>query len=479
MKIAITCRLVPLLAFATVASGCFDTDLEGYRCTSAGECAEGYGCLEGQCVSDAKLGDGGNSVLDAGGSDAGNPDAGAGSPLPDGGSSDAGILTGQDDGGADAGGEGGPDGGVSTSPDGGMGAGLDGGAGPGPDGGLIPPTDGGAGPPWDAGVIPQADSGVDPALDSGVAPAPDSGVNPPLDSGPFPAPDSGPVSGLDSGFDSGLNSGLDSGADSGLDSGADSGLDSGVDSGVPDAGPPPVFNYQACTDSPKAAGPNPSDPGAPAGGAVNFTDTWPGMNNSAWNATKWDACGAGGSNLLIHGGASGALKLPNAAGGFSGAVALHAPVTDADVLLRFWYYADNAGASFRVYLRASADWTDSGEPRFGYAIDLDKCSGETTLFKVVNGVATQIATGPLWSDDGDMICPADDANEFKMRFQVVGTSVRWRRWLSTDSEPSTWDIDVTDSAVTGPGNLQLRLVPQVPGQHEVHVDDLDLNSPPP
>jgi hypothetical protein len=277
-----------------------------------------------------------------------------------------------------------------------------------------------------------------------------------------------------------VDSGIDSGIDSGVDSGIDSGIDSGVDSGMApfDAGTPPMFNYQACTDAPKAAGPNPWDAGPAAGGTVAFTDDWNGTNNSAWNATKWVPCAAGGSNLIVLGGNAGSLKLPNAAGGFSGAVAKHPPVSDVDALFHFWYYADNPGASFRVYLRASGDWTDSGEPRYGYAIDLDKCTAETTLYRVINGAATVLATGPLWSDDGEMACPANDSDTFWMRFSVVGTQIKWRVWMDGTSEPGTWDIEVSDNAVAGPGNLQLRHVAQVEGSHNVVVEDLTLNSPP-
>lgn len=68
--------------------------------------------------------------------------------------------------------------------------------------------------------------------------------------------------------------------------------------------------------------------------------------------------------------------------------------------------------------------------------------------KVVNGSLSTINTTSITSYSADTF--------YSLRFSVIGNNLRSKVWLSSDNEPSFWDIDITDSDITESGYVAMR-----------------------
>lgn len=97
--------------------------------------------------------------------------------------------------------------------------------------------------------------------------------------------------------------------------------------------------------------------------------------------------------------------------------------------------ADVAGAFCR-YTNAN-NW---------YSINLGEFTNNLTFSKMVGGVFSDVAFGPH-------ITPTI-ADSYSIRFSVIGSTIKARCWDATaGSEPSTWDINVTDTSLSSAGNF--------------------------
>lgn len=76
-----------------------------------------------------------------------------------------------------------------------------------------------------------------------------------------------------------------------------------------------------------------------------------------------------------------------------------------------------------------------------YVVMLRPTAGATTfrLSKFSGGNETAISTPTISTISAD--------TWYKIRVLTSGTSIKAKIWLSTDSEPATWDIDITDSTL--------------------------------
>ncbi len=72
------------------------------------------------------------------------------------------------------------------------------------------------------------------------------------------------------------------------------------------------------------------------------------------------------------------------------------------------------------------------------------------VVKCIAGVFTTVATATPTTGTYSA------ASSWKLRFRVVGSSLRARLWPALGTEPSTWDIDATDAALTSAGGVGLR-----------------------
>jgi len=69
------------------------------------------------------------------------------------------------------------------------------------------------------------------------------------------------------------------------------------------------------------------------------------------------------------------------------------------------------------------------------------------VYKMVGGTATSIggllAKTSVWSA----------GQQYQFRFRVSGTALMFRTWLDGASEPSTWDISITDATISAAGKI--------------------------
>ena len=119
-----------------------------------------------------------------------------------------------------------------------------------------------------------------------------------------------------------------------------------------------------------------------------------------------------------------------------------------------------------LYLRSSNDWYDDNTPSDGYEAALDG-SGSVALYRVVNGSRTLLDSmagsySELWHD---------------IKFEVNGNYIRFKRWLSSESEPGSWDMEVNDTGgFTTAGGFQVCLYSST-GSHEILLDNALVTSP--
>lgn len=78
----------------------------------------------------------------------------------------------------------------------------------------------------------------------------------------------------------------------------------------------------------------------------------------------------------------------------------------------------------------------------GYYASITPAVSEVRIGKVVSGAFTNIAVSSFASSAG---------NSYLMRFRVNGTSLKLRVWLAGTAEPTTWNVDTTDSALSAAG----------------------------
>jgi hypothetical protein len=114
--------------------------------------------------------------------------------------------------------------------------------------------------------------------------------------------------------------------------------------------------------------------------------------------------------------------------------------------------ADADRDDFEIYSEISQSaWLSSTGHRqyFGRAVDGPTAyvcrmrNNGLQIGKVVGGTNTTIGTGTAFTPVAD--------TWYAVRMRVVGTSIKARQWLAGDTEPSTWEIDTTDSEVTAAG----------------------------
>lgn len=75
-----------------------------------------------------------------------------------------------------------------------------------------------------------------------------------------------------------------------------------------------------------------------------------------------------------------------------------------------------------------------------YRLTYNPSIGGLVLFKAVTGTATQLGSTITKS--------VSNLTKYTFKLSCIGTTIQGKMWLSSGSEPGSWDITVTDSAVT-------------------------------
>lgn len=140
--------------------------------------------------------------------------------------------------------------------------------------------------------------------------------------------------------------------------------------------------------------------------------------------------------------------------------------SDAVATMEFKWADNTSGGSLSLVLRASNDWADWMTPTQGYEVLLES-HGNVAMYRIVNGFRTLI----------DDIAGSPTVLTHELRFEVNGNYIRFRKWLASEAEPGTWDMEVNDTGgFTTAGGIQIGLF-SFSGEHTVTVDNLLVTNP--
>lgn len=168
-------------------------------------------------------------------------------------------------------------------------------------------------------------------------------------------------------------------------------------------------------------------------------DSFTGSNGSVLDVAKWSTIVATtGASASIQG--NRARLNPGTLNNYNGNVTVKrvgSNLADVEVTALFSYFTANDG-----HLEVWARTTDGGvNPGNGYYLSLNRY-GTFSLWKAVSFTYTQLAS---------MSFTANTGTDYKFRFSVVGSVIKARCWGAYDPEPTTWDMSVTDTAITAAG----------------------------
>lgn len=193
-----------------------------------------------------------------------------------------------------------------------------------------------------------------------------------------------------------------------------------------------------------------------------LTDDFTGTNGAAINSSKWVvARTTTGAGATIQ--SNRARLNAGTLADYDGAVSIRANISnvaDAEWLTSSFWYQDSQDGRLEAWLRCD----DISNPGNGYFLSLLR-TGTVALYKASGFSYNSLATASFSFTTG---------TGYKLRFRVVGTTVQAKLWAATDTEPSSWTMNVTDSSVTAAGQCALSVQGGGAAGLPVDLDDVTL-----
>jgi hypothetical protein len=211
-----------------------------------------------------------------------------------------------------------------------------------------------------------------------------------------------------------------------------------LDTSDPDGDGNVIRRWTGATWSPEPAG-------APVLGDLLLSDDFTGADGAAWDSAKWalgrnPLQGTGGGATLLAG--SGVLAASNY-GNFHGdsMASRRLNIADqADVNIEFSFKFDATLSYLFVHARHSTATLDRLD---GYALSINRVSDEWSLVELTGYAQSGLGSVQSYSFDAD--------TWHRARFYVVGTAIKAKVWPAEDTEPGSWDVEVTDSTYSAAG----------------------------
>lgn len=220
------------------------------------------------------------------------------------------------------------------------------------------------------------------------------------------------------------------------------------------------FGYDGPGDSPAYQQPTPSSLGWP----VILNDGFVGANGDGWDSTKWVTTSNDSTKVADIQSNQGRLYVN---GSPARATSQMTATADAEVNFTYRFNERTSGSFLRIFMRASGATGSSQMPN-AYRLEVAAGTSTIKLQKFVNSVVTDLASFTY----------TQDTNAQRVRFQVQGSTIRAKIWPVGSSEPGSWSVTATDTAITGAGVVQVAHS-HSSGTHTVYVDDLAISTPPP
>jgi hypothetical protein len=177
-----------------------------------------------------------------------------------------------------------------------------------------------------------------------------------------------------------------------------------------------------------------------------FSDDWTGTNGDPWSSSKWDDIVALDTSTITIQSNQGRMVTQGA--NYSSVHArakIPSTVADVDILVKA---TRGGGEQYpQIYARASGSFTTNAGPPTAYSCWYNPNTPNRRLYlrKRVSTTQTDMAFAAFIWDSGTAW----------IRFQATGTTVRGKIWLDGDSEPESWTVSTTDSAISAAGDIWL------------------------
>jgi hypothetical protein len=228
------------------------------------------------------------------------------------------------------------------------------------------------------------------------------------------------------------------------------------------AGTPTVTAVQNVTVTAVKAAATSQSPGTitVTGGTTYINDSFTGTNGAAWNATYWtSAVSTAGATTNIQSN-QGRMNAGTLTGwtGKKGMRYTGGAVADTNISGKFTFVnLDTIDCNLQVITRTDSAlaWTN------GYGLFILPGSAAAYVQKNVLTVNTTLGTIAMTFTQG---------TQYGFRFRVVGTAIQARIW--TGVEPGTWNVDTTDSSITGAAYFGLMCGGGNPAGGIVDIDDI-------
>ena len=237
-----------------------------------------------------------------------------------------------------------------------------------------------------------------------------------------------------------------------------------------DTGLTAATNYSYRVKATNAAGAsaysNTATTSTPAQSAVVFAESYPGADGSAWDPTRWTPDTQTTASLDVQASA-GRMTFQNVSGAPAQATATMTKYADTETLLSFRFPSTGPRGYFYVFSRASGNWV-SGYPGSSYFLQFQNDATSATLWKSEAGTTTSLATITN-------ISAVTTAKQW-LRFRVQGNTINAKVWTDGTTEPTTWELNTTNSAITAAGVLQVKWSrsSSATSPREVHLDDIQI-----
>ncbi|MGH9040782.1 MAG: RHS repeat-associated core domain-containing protein, partial [Acidimicrobiia bacterium] len=220
------------------------------------------------------------------------------------------------------------------------------------------------------------------------------------------------------------------------------------------------YGYDGPGDNPTYHIPTPASWGWP----ILLADDLTASNGSVWAPSKWTTTSNDSTRIADIQSNEGRLYVNGSA---ARATAKMPAVADGDVTFTYRFDNRTSRSYLRPMVRASGA-SGSSQMTTGYRVELRSDSASIKLQSYVSGTATEIGSFTYTMD----------TNTQRLRIQVIGNAVKVKAWPVGTSEPGTWQINVTNTAVTGTGVFQINHN-YSSGAHTVFVDDVSVKTPAP
>lgn len=172
-------------------------------------------------------------------------------------------------------------------------------------------------------------------------------------------------------------------------------------------------------------------------------ENWIGTNGSAWNSSNWNTSAVVSPATATIQSNSG--QLVTGSGSFASDANVKSIVTATDVNAVVTMTPDGANEEYgSIGVRNDGTWSGS-LPGEGYALEFDFVNGQYVLGSLHFGARTVLGT----------ITGFTPGVAIRARIRVQGTTLQTKAWLVGNTEPSAWDLSVTDTQTAGPGVLTL------------------------